>query len=301
MKKISGEGLETLADWHRFIASSLHAEALWFGHGAIDGWQEAMLFLSELTKIHPEILPDYFSTRLTLHEREKLEQWLESRILARVPAAYLVQATWFAGHHFYVDERVLVPRSPIGELIKNKFSPWLAQTPERILDMCTGSACIAIACAYEFPESQIEASDLSWDALEVAHINVDKHDLEDRLSLIQSDLFEAIPSFEYDLIVTNPPYVDAEDMSDLPEEYHHEPELGLAAGVDGLDLVRRILKEAPHYLAENGLLVCEVGNSWVAMDELWPEVPFEWVTFEQGGEGVFVIRRADLIKFKDVF
>ncbi|HLV47784.1 MAG TPA: 50S ribosomal protein L3 N(5)-glutamine methyltransferase [Aliidiomarina sp.] len=300
-QKKLGDGLKTIGDWQRYIATQLHQAEIWFGHGAVDGWDEANLLLSELTQLHHAELGNYLSCRLAKHEREQLAAWLEQRLEDRVPAAYLVNKAWFAGLPFYVDERVLVPRSPIAELIENNFAPWLTKTPEQILDLCTGSACIAIACAYAFPDAIVHASDISADALEVAEINVSDHDLEERVALFQSDGFSRLPETKYDLIVTNPPYVDAEDMADLPEEYRHEPELGLAAGNDGLDLVRDILLHSPDYLTEEGMLICEVGNSWVHMAELWPEVPFVWLSFEHGGDGVFAINRSALVAARACF
>ncbi|RTE87394.1 MULTISPECIES: 50S ribosomal protein L3 N(5)-glutamine methyltransferase [Gammaproteobacteria] len=299
-KKIElGKGLKTIADWQRYIATKLHHEDVWFGHGAESGWEEANLLLSEVTCLPFEALSEYGNCRLAKEERKHLAKMLERRLYDRVPAAYLVHKAWFAGLPFYVDERVLVPRSPIGELITKQFSPWLTQEPMRILDLCTGSGCIAIACAAAFPETYIDASDISEDALAVAQMNVAEYDLHEQVTLIQSDGFTDIPAQSYDLIVTNPPYVDAEDMDDLPQEYHHEPELGLAAGEDGLDLVKNILLDAPQYLSEQGMLICEVGNSEVHVAERWPELPLTWLAFENGGTGVFLAYRNDLVQFKD--
>src|SRR5690554_5577729 len=295
------ENLRTIGDWQRYIASQLHHAEIWFGHGAMNGWEEADLLLSELTHIHHSELSSFLSCRLAMHERQQLADWLKLRLEKRIPAAYLVNRAWFAGFPFYVDDRVLIPRSPIAELIENKFAPWLKHEPQQILDLCTGSACIAIACAHAFPQAIVHASDISTDALAVAEINVNNHELEEQVALFESDGFKRLPETQYDLIVTNPPYVDAEDMADLPDEYLHEPELGLAAGADGLDLVRDILRTSPNYLTPNGVLICEVGNSWVHMAELWPEVPFVWLSFERGGEGVFAITRDDLITWQAAF
>jgi len=290
-----GKGLRTIGDWQRYIATKLHQANVWFGHGAADGWEEANLLLSEITQLPFEVLPDYLEYRLAKEEREQLATLLAKRIEERKPAAYLVHKAWFAGLPFYVDERVLVPRSPIGELIQQQFSPWLTHEPQRILDLCTGSGCIAVACALVFPETLVDASDISEDALAVAQMNVSEYELEDQIKVIRSDGFEQLEKLEYDLIVTNPPYVDAEDMDDLPDEYHHEPELGLAAGEDGLDLVKRILLQSPDYLTENGMLICEVGNSEVHVSERWPELPVMWLSFEFGGSGVFLAYKEDLI------
>jgi ribosomal protein L3 glutamine methyltransferase len=200
-----------------------------------------------------------------------------------------------------VDERVLVPRSPIGELIQAEFQPWLVEEPVRIMDMCTGSGCIAIACAHAFPEAEVDAIDISSDALQVAEQNVQDHGMEQQVFPIRSDLFRDLPKEQYNLIVTNPPYVDEEDMNSLPDEFTHEPELGLAAGTDGLKLVRRILANAPDYLTEKGILVCEVGNSMVHMMEQYPDIPFTWLEFENGGHGVFLLTREQIVEHSQHF
>ena len=200
-----------------------------------------------------------------------------------------------------MDERTIIPRSPISALIQDKFAPLLKSEPKRILDLCTGSGCIAIATAEAFPEAEVDAVDLSVDALNVAEINIAHHQLEHRVFPIQSDLFQNLFGQQYDLIVTNPPYVDEEDLADMPEEFHYEPELALGSGVDGLEITKQILKQAPDYLTPNGMLVCEVGNSMVSLIEQYPDVPFEWVELRNGGLGVFAISREDLVKYHDSF
>lgn len=279
----------------------MQAADIYFGHGTDNAYSEAQLLLGHVTQLDFNQLEQFQSARLQDSEWQHFTKLVQQRIDERKPAAYLIGQAWFAGLPFVVDERVLVPRSPIAELIEQRFSQWLTDEPTRILDLCTGSGCIAIACAYAFENAEVDALDLSLDALAVAEQNIAMHDLEHRVIPIQSNLYDAIPKQRYDLIVTNPPYVDAEDMADLPDEFHHEPELGLAAGDDGLDLVRTILREAPDHLTENGWLVCEVGNSMVALAEEFPEVPFEWVRFEHGGDGVFVLSYQDLIKYHQQF
>lgn len=290
------DDLLTIADWQRYLASALHNADVYFGHGAADGWEEGSLLLSAVTAMSFPELFEHRDCRLTFDEKTQLAALLHRRIRDKVPAAYLVHKAWFANLPFYVDERVLVPRSPIAELIENQFQPWLRAEPQRILDLCTGSGCIAIACAYAFADAEVDAVDISTDALAVAHMNIEEHGLSHRVEAIESDGFNNLDGRKYDLIVTNPPYVDAEDMADLPDEYHHEPELGLAAGIDGLDLVRRILLDAPAHMTPGALLICEVGNSMVHMDVQWPDVPFMWIEFERGGDGVLVISREQLVE-----
>jgi len=224
------------------------------------------------------------------------------RVNERLPVAYLTNCAWFAGQQYYVDERVLVPRSPIAQMIETNFQPWLGdKTVNRALDLCTGSGCIAIAMAYQFDTAEVDAIDISSDALEVATINIFDHGAQERVIPLQSDLMNEVLREKYDLIVSNPPYVDQEDMDSLPQEFIHEPELGLAAGFDGLDLVKRILVDALDCLNDDGILVIEVGNSQVHMEQQFPAVEFDWVEFEQGGHGVFVLTKAQLRQHHDVF
>lgn len=294
-------GLATIVDWRRWAITALQRGEVFFGHGTDNAVTEADVLLSSALHLDIEQLQEFQHARLTAAEQQRVYQWLKRRVVERVPAAYITGQAWFAGLPFIVDERVLVPRSPIAELIDQRFAPWLQKAPERILDLCTGSGCIAIALAYAFPDAEVDGLDLSQDALAVAEQNIAMHGLEQRVFPMQSDLYSAVAGQRYDFIVTNPPYVDADDMATLPAEFEHEPELGLAAGEDGLDLVRTILKEAPEHLHDDGFLVCEVGNSMVAMMEQWPEVPFHWVEFAFGGDGVFVLSKAQLIQFHEQF
>ncbi|WP_286681752.1 MULTISPECIES: 50S ribosomal protein L3 N(5)-glutamine methyltransferase [Idiomarina] len=286
--------LHTIDDILRWSVSQMGKAGTYFGHGYANAVEEARALLGYVLSLTPDELIDMRHCRLTQQEKTQYVELLGKRIADRKPAAYLLNQAWFAGLPFYVDERVLVPRSPFAELIEQGFQPWLTQAPERVLDMCTGSGCIAIACAYAFPEAEIDATDISADALSVAEFNIGEHGLEEQVFPIQSDIFVGLQGQQYDLIVTNPPYVDAEDMSDLPDEFRHEPELGLAAGDDGLSLVDTMLLEAADHLTDNGLLFCEVGNSMAALDEKYPETGFIWLEFERGGHGVFVLNKAQL-------
>lgn len=287
--------LISLRDYIRWGASQFNAAGLFFGHGTDNAWDEAaQLVLHALHLPVQESNPHWFDARLTTAERRAVLELLERRVRERVPAAYLTGEAWFSGLRFYVDERVLVPRSPIAELIEQGFEPWLQHSPAKILDLCTGSGCIGIACAYAFPDADVDLSDISPDALAVAERNIEEHQLRDRVRAVQSDLFASLEGQIYDLIVSNPPYVDREDLAAMPAEYHAEPALGLASGDDGLDFTRRLLVEASQHLTAKGLLVVEVGNSQPALERAFPELPFTWLEFAQGGQGVFVISAVDL-------
>ncbi|TBV08121.1 50S ribosomal protein L3 N(5)-glutamine methyltransferase [Stutzerimonas kirkiae] len=281
--------LRTLRDYIRWAVSRFHAEQLFFGHGSDNAWDEARQLVLGALHLPWQMADHYLDCRLEDDEREALHELLRRRIEERVPTAYLLGQAWFCGLPFVVDERVLIPRSPIAELIEQRFEPWLAQEPARILDLCTGSGCIGIACAYEFGAAEVVLADLSYEALEVANRNIEQHELEERVYTVQGDGFEGLPGQRFDLIVSNPPYVDAEDFADMPAEYRHEPALGLACGADGLDLVRRMLAEAADHLTDNGVLIVEVGNSQVHVQALYPEVDFTWLEFQRGGHGVFLL------------
>ena len=293
--------LHTIQDMLRWAVSRFSAANIWYGHGTDNPWDEAVQLVLPSLYLPLDIPEDMRSARLTPSERHRIVERVIRRVNERIPVAYLTNKAWFCGHEFYVDERVLVPRSPIGELINQHFAGLISGEPRHILDMCTGSGCIAIACAYAFPNAEVDAVDISADALAVAEQNIEEHGLLQQVTPIRIDLFRALPQVQYDLIVTNPPYVDAEDMDDLPGEYHFEPELGLAAGRDGLKLARRILACAPDYLSEQGVLICEVGNSMVHLIEQYPQVPFTWLEFEHGGDGVFMLTREQLIAAQEHF
>jgi len=282
--------LTTLRDYIRWGASRFAKAKLDFGHGTATALDEAAALVLHTLQLPYNLSEFYLQSALTQEEREAIVTIFEKRITERKPAAYLTHEAIFAGLSFYVDERVLVPRSPIAELIEQRFSPWVEEDQvERILDLCTGSACIAIACAYAFPEAAIDAVDVSTDALAVAEINLEKHQLNSDVMLYQSDLFDALPNNQYDIIVSNPPYVAIAEWQQLSPEFHAEPEIGFVAGTTGLDLVIRILAEARYYLMPEGVLIVEVGSSAETLQEAFPNVPFYWLDFERGGDGVFLL------------
>ena len=263
---------------------------LWFGHGTDNAFDEAAELVFFGAGLRHEDAADAYNRQLAAAERAAVLALFERRIRERIPAAYLTHRMWFAGHEFYVDERVLVPRSPIAELIDARFQPWIAPSNvRRILDVGTGSGCIAIASALAMPSVHVDASDISADALAVTEINIAKHRLQQRVRAIRSDVFDGLPGERYDVIVSNPPYVGDAEMADLPSEYRHEPVGGLHSGVDGLDVVRRILRGAAAHLHPHGILIVEVGNSEEALLEAFPQVPFTWLAFERGGDGVFLL------------
>lgn len=285
----------TIIDFLRFGFSCANKAELYYGHGADNAWDDILaLVLGSLSLPH-DLNPALLHARLTTDEKIHLAQQLDKRINQRIPVPYLTKEANFCGLPFYIDERALIPRSPFAELIEAEFSPWVdADNVTRVLDLCTGSACIAIACCYAFPEAMVDAVDISKDALAVAAINCQKHQVSDQLTLIESDCFDAIPKHKYDIIVSNPPYVGQDEMQTLPKEYQHEPVLALAAENNGLAIVEKILSCAHDYLNEKGVIIVEVGNSQDELVAKYPDIPFTWLEFEHGGEGVFLLTREDL-------
>lgn len=297
------ESLHSIRDYLRWGMTQFQRAHCHYGHGTDNAYDEVLgLILHTLALPIDAPLP-VLDARLMGDERTDILRVLRLRFEQRLPAPYITGEAWFANYTFVVDERVLIPRSPLAELIEERFAPWLSGDEEayRILDLCAGSGCIGIACALYLPEAEVILSDISIDALDVATTNIDRHDVQGRVQIVQSDLFAAFEGERFDVIVSNPPYVDAQDMAALPAEFRHEPRLALEAGDDGLDLVCVMLREAAEYLNEGGFLIVEVGNSWVALEESYPNVPFTWLEFERGGDGVFLLTREQLLEHADEF
>lgn len=293
--------LRTVNDLIRWSVSRFNESDIYFGHGTDNPWDEAANLITFALNLTPTTNDQLLQSRLTKSERINALGLIEQRILTKKPAAYLTHVSYFCGLPFYVNEDVLVPRSPIAELIQNQFVELIDQPPARIMDLCTGSGCIGIAAAYAFEDAVVDALDISPEALAVADENIHRLQVQDRVFPIMSDVFSAVKGLKYDLIVSNPPYVDLEDLGDMPEEFHHEPELGLGSGPDGLDITRIILREAADHLEDNGLLIVEVGNSMIHLQREFPQVPFNWLEFEHGGLGVFALTKQQLIDHKDLF
>ncbi len=296
------EELVTIRDLIRWGASGFNAAGLSFGHGTDNAFDEARVLLAHALHLPFDFADDYLAARLTASERAAVAGLFARRVESRKPAAYLTGEAWFAGLPFAVDERVLVPRSPLAEWIERGFSPWLEPDGvERILDLCTGSGCIAIACAMHFDNAEVDAVELSADALEVARANIARHELDEWVHLFHSDLFAALPESRYQLIISNPPYVSEAELRSLAPEYGHEPEIGLLAGKEGLEVVVRILAQAADFLSDEGILVIEVGNSEALLCDCFPEVPFTWLEFERGGHGVLLLDAAQARTYQPVF
>jgi len=291
--------LHSLRDCVRWAISQFNARGLFFGHSTNNALDEAVNLVLYALHLPHDIPEDLWSSRLTTEEKLVVFNLLKQRIEKRLPLNYLTHQAWFAGFEFYVDERVLVPRSPLAELIENGFEPWLnSESIERVLELGTGSGCIAIATALHLPDARVDAVDISDDAIEVARFNVDKYNLDEQVNILKGDLFSGVKDITYNLVISNPPYVDAQELADMPHEYHHEPVLGLAAGEDGLDIVRRILHDAVNFLTPEGVLIVEVGASQSALMDAYPDVPFLWLEFANGGDGVFLLTAEQLKEYE---
>ncbi len=288
--------LSTLRDLLRFAVSRFNEAQLFFGHGADNAWDEAAYLLLHSLHLPLERLEPFLDATLTSDERAAVLRVIDRRIRERLPVAYLTNEAWLGEYRFYVDQRVIVPRSFIAELLREQLTPWIddAHAVTAVLDLCTGSACLAILAAHAFPAARIDAVDISAEALAVARRNVDDYDLAAQIRLVEGDLFAGLRSKRYDLIIANPPYVNAASMATLPEEYRREPELALASGPDGLDLTRAILAGARQHLRPNGLLVVEIGHNRDALEAAFPATPFTWLDTSAGDQYVFLLHRDEL-------
>ena len=296
MFKQAQNELSTLRDMLRFGVSRFTEAGLFFGHGSDNAWDEAAYLLLHTLHLPIDRLEPFMDARLTSSERADVLEIIGRRISERLPAAYLTNEAWLGDCRFYVDQRVIVPRSHIAELLREQLSPWVEDpwAIRNVLDMCTGSGCLAILAAHAFPEAKVDGVDISPDALMVARRNVDDYDLAARLRLTESNAFAALEGKVYDVIISNPPYVNAESMAALPEEYRREPELALASGEDGLDFTRILLKQAARHLSPKGLLIVEIGHNREALEMAFPDTSFVWLDTSAGDENVFILRREDL-------
>lgn len=288
--------LLTLRDMLRFAVSRFNEAGLFFGHGSDNAWDEAAYLLLHHLHLPLDRLDPFLDCRLTADERAQLLQVIARRVGERLPAAYLTGEAWLGDFRFHVDRRVIVPRSFIAELLREQLAPWIDDPRQvgAVLDLCTGSGCLAIIAAHVFPAAQVDGVDISPEALAVAARNVGEYQLDSRVRLLESDLFAALKGHRYDLIIANPPYVDAATMAGLPAEYRHEPPLALASGDDGLDLTRTILANARRHLKRHGLLVVEIGHNRAALEAAFPATPFTWLDTSAGDEYVFLLRREEL-------
>jgi len=290
------ESLITLRDWLRFAVSRFNEAKLSFGHGSDNAFDEAAYLILHTLHLPLDRLEPFLDASLTHGESEEVQAVIERRVRERLPAAYLTHEAWLGEHRFYVDERVIVPRSFIAELLHEQLAPWVESPDEvtRALDLCTGSGCLAVLAALAFPNAAIDAVDLSKDALDVAAKNVADYALQERIELVESDLFAALDGRTYDVILSNPPYVNAESVATLPPEYQAEPALALGSGEDGLDATRQILAQAKIHLNPGGLLLVEIGHNRDALEAAYPTLPFTWLETASGDQFVFMLRREDL-------
>jgi len=289
--------LETVRDWIRYAVSRFTAGGLFFGHGMASAYDEAVYLVQHALHLPLDRLDPFLDARLTTTERNDLMRLVDRRVNERIPAAYLTHEAWLGEFRFYVDERVIIPRSYIAELLPDALDPWLPEPAQvqSALDLCTGSGCLAVLLAHHYGNADVDAADVSSDALAVAQRNVAEHGMQDRINLIRSDLLSNLNDKTYDLIISNPPYVPAVTMEELPAEYRHEPAMALAGGEDGLDAVRTIVKSAARFMAPEGLLVVEIGHNRAATEAAFPRLPFTWLSTPSGEESVFMLRRDDLI------
>lgn len=292
------EALCSVRDLIRYAVSRFNAHKLFFGHGSDNAWDEAVYLVLHALHLPPDQLEPFMDARVLPSEREAALSLIDLRCEQRLPAPYLTHEAWLQGYAFHVDQRVIVPRSPIAELLMNQLSPWIPDPYEvtGILDLCTGSGCLAIIAAHQFPEAFVDATDISKDALDVAMINVEKHGLKDRLNLHHGSLYDPLPlSAQYDLIISNPPYVNSASMRSLPPEYRHEPSLALAGGDDGMDLVRIIIEQAPSHLRDQGLLLIEIGHERPYFEAAFPELEPIWLDTAEASDQILLLSKEQLI------
>jgi ribosomal protein L3 glutamine methyltransferase len=295
----SGEHTRTVGDALRYCAEALEGSTAYYGHGTDNAWDEAAHLVLSIAELPADCDDDELSRPLSEAQAAQLESLLQRRVAEHVPLPYLLGHAWFAGLQFLCDERAIIPRSPIAELILNEFQPWYSGPgPARVLDLCCGGGCIGLAVAHYFPDTHVDLLDIDGAALQLAGENARFLRVADRVTILQSDLFAALTTQRYDLILSNPPYVDAVDIELMPAEFHHEPERALGSGVDGLDITRRILAAARGFLQDTGVLIVEVGNSGEALEEAFPQVPFTWLEFEHGGDGVFTLTAGELQEYR---
>ncbi len=291
--------LQACVEW---VEKQLELNDLFFGHGTDNAFDEAVWLTLHAARLNVGSFSDEWEGEIDASQLDKIQALLQQRIETRKPLAYLINQAWFAGDEFYVDERVIVPRSHLGEWIPERFEPWVDSTNVKsILDLCCGGGCIAIAMAKAFPDAQIDACDLSNDALQVAQINAQKHDVTQRVKLIESDLFDALKNKRYDLIVSNPPYVDENTMATMPDEYQFEPAMAFSGGDDGLKLIEKILQQARTHLNDNGTLIVETGIAAPAVEQRYPDVPFTWLTSANGDSVIFLLSASELDEYADRF
>ncbi|MEO8417997.1 MAG: 50S ribosomal protein L3 N(5)-glutamine methyltransferase [Methylophilaceae bacterium] len=294
----AAEELFTIRDWLRFTVSRFEESAIFYGHGTDNAYDEAAWLILSALHLPHDTLENFLDAVITEQERRHLAHLIERRVTERTPTAYLVREAWLKGFKFYVDERVIVPRSFIAELLEESLAPWI-EFPEMVesaADICTGSGCLGILLAHAFPDAAIDVVDISPDAISVANINIANYGLQEQVQAIQSDMFTALKGKTYDLIISNPPYVDAPSMATLPQEYRNEPQLALGSGLAGLDHTHTLLREAPKHLNEGGLLVVEIGHNRDALLEAYPDLPFTWLEVDAGNEFVFLIAREDFLQ-----
>lgn len=293
-----GQAGETVEEALFRVASALTSARVYFGHGTDNAWDEAVQLVLSVAELSLASDDRVLSHRLTPGQQARLAELMKRRLDDRIPLPYLLGTAWFAGLEFRCDQRALVPRSPLAEVIRNEFQPWYGgPSADRLLDLCCGGGCIGLAAAFYLPELQVDLLDVDESALELARENVALLALGQRTRVLHSNLFAAVTGEKYDIIISNPPYVDAADLAAMPNEYHHEPEIGLGSGLDGLLLTRQILAQAGRYLRPHGLLLVEVGNSDLALEQAFPSVPFTWLDFEHGGHGVFALTARELQEY----